>query len=208
MRRALLFVFAGSLTVLAACSPETSGTASPASTPAPSTSANTSRQVPGPGVPKVEVPIDIARFRSAPCSALTDSQATEIFGRSVPPRPDLNAPAGPACGWDPADGSGASLNVIFSPVTDNRGLTGVYAAKGTSYKFFVPVDPIGGYPAVLYGSSDSRSEGICSMAIGTSDRSTVDLTVTQTYQKEGTQDPCLAAQTVASKIVTSLKGGS
>lgn len=207
MHRALVIVFAGSLTVLAACSSETSGTPSPASTPAPSTSVNTSQQVPGPGVPKVDVPIDIERFRSAPCLALTDSQATEIFGRSVPPRPDVNAPAGPSCGWDPADGSGASVNVIFSKVREELGLTGVYAAKGTSYKFFEPVAPIEGYPAVLYGSTDSRSEGICSMAIGTSDRSTVDLGVTQNYQKNGTQDPCLAAQTVASKIVTSLKAG-
>lgn len=205
MRRVLLLACVGSL-VLSACSPETSGTASPANTPSSPEAPGTGQEVPGPGVPKVENPIDTTRFASEPCSALTNSQVNDVFGRSVTPKPDLKAPAGPTCGWDPADGSGASVNVIFATV-DDLGLTGVYRARGTNYKLFEPLGPIEGYPAVIYGTSDYRSEGVCSLAIGTSDRSTVDLTVTQSRTKIGQIDPCQAAQTVASKVLTSLKRG-
>lgn len=207
MRRVLLLACVGSL-VLSACSPETSGTASPVNTPSSAETSGTSADVPGPGVPKVESPIDTAPFTSEPCSALTDSQVTEVFGGPVTPKPDLNAPAGPTCGWDPADGSGASVHVIFSPPDDNLGLTGVYRARGTNYKLFEPLAPIDGFPAVVYGTSDLRSQGVCSVAIGTSDHATVDLTVTQTRAKVGKADPCQAAQTVAAKVISSLKGGN
>ncbi len=100
------------------------------------------------------------------------------------------------------------MNVIFSTAADNLGLTGVYRARGTNYKLFEPVESIGGYPAVIYGTSDFRSKGICSLAVGTSDRATVDLTITQSYAKAGKADPCQAAQTVASKVISSLKEGN
>jgi hypothetical protein len=138
---------------------------------------------------------------------LSESQVSEIFGAPVTPKADPNAPAGPSCGWDPADGSGASVNVIFATV-DDLGLTGVYRARGTNYKLFEPLEPIEGYPAVIYGTSDFRSKGLCSLAVGTSDRSTVDLTITQSRANVGKADPCQAAQTVASKVLTSLKGGN
>jgi hypothetical protein len=136
---------------------------------------------------------------------LSDSQVADVFGRLVTPKPDPKAPAGPACSWDPADGSGASVNVIFSKTTDDLGLTGVYRARGTNYKLFQPLAAIEGYPAVIYGTSDFRSRGVCSLAVGTSDRSTVDLTVTQSRANVGKKDPCEAAQTVASKVLVSLK---
>jgi hypothetical protein len=84
----------------------------------------------------------------------------------------------------------------------------VYEAKGTAYKLFEVVEPVGGHPAVVYGTSDFRSKGICSIAIGTTDRSTVDITITQSREKIGKSDPCVAAQTVGSKIVATLQGGN
>ncbi|MET8851162.1 DUF3558 domain-containing protein [Amycolatopsis sp. NPDC004625] len=193
---------------LAACSPETPGTASPVSTPRTAETSALDDQVPGPGVPKVERPLDVAKFASAPCSALTDSQVSEVFGQVIAAKPDPRAPAGPTCSWDPADGSGASVNLIFSTAGDNLGLTGVYRARETSYKLFEPLPPISGYPAVIYGTSDFRAKGNCSLAVGTSDRSTVDLTITQSHTKVGNADPCQAAQAVAAKVISSLKGGN
>ena len=84
----------------------------------------------------------------------------------------------------------------------------MYEAKGTAYKLFEVVEPIDGYPAVVYGTSDFRTKGICSIAVGTSDRSTVDITVTQSRGKVGKSDPCTAAQSVGSQVVTTLKGGN
>ncbi|MFJ7210539.1 DUF3558 domain-containing protein [Amycolatopsis sp. NPDC098790] len=192
---------------LVACSPQTSGTESPANTPSSPAGSDTEQQVPGPGVPKVDTPIDTGRFESAPCSALTDAQATELFGGQFVAKPDPQAPAGPTCNWTPADLTGASLNVIFSKV-DRLGLTSVYQAKGTTYKLFEVLAPIADHPAVAYGTSDFRATGVCSIAVGTSDRSTVDITVTQSRGNIGKNDPCVAAQTVGSKVLATLKGGS
>ncbi|WP_086678354.1 DUF3558 domain-containing protein [Amycolatopsis pretoriensis] len=192
---------------LVACSPQTSGKASPVNTPSSTGGPGTEQQVPGSGVPKVDTPIDTSRFESAPCSALTDAQVTELFGGQSTAKPELQAPAGPTCGWTPADLTGANINVIFSTV-DRLGLTSVYQAKGTTYKLFEVLAPIAGHPAVAYGTSDFRATGVCSIAVGTSDRSTVDITVTQSRGNVGKSDPCVAAQTVGSKVLATLLEGS
>ncbi|MGW3993391.1 DUF3558 domain-containing protein [Amycolatopsis sp. NPDC004772] len=190
-----------------ACSPQTTGTASPASTPSSPGRPNTEQQVPGPGVPKVETPLNTKSFESAPCSALTEVQANEIFGGRSTSKPDTQAPAGPTCTWTPADLTGATINLIFSTV-DQLGLTSIYQAKGSEYKFFQPLEPISGYPAAAYGTSDFRSDGICSIAIGTSDHSTLDITITQSRGNIGKTDPCAAASTVGSKVLATLREGS
>jgi hypothetical protein len=207
VRRILALSCVG-LMSLVACSPQTSGTASPANTPSsPGTSSSEQTQVPGPGVPKVATPIDTSRYESTPCSALTEGQTTEVFGGRSTAKPDPQAPAGPTCSWTPEDLTGANVNVIFSKV-DRLGLTSVYQAKGTTYKLFEVLEPIVGHPAVVYGTSDFRATGVCSIAVGTTDRSTVDITVTQSRGNVGQGDPCTAAQTVASKVLTTLQGGS
>ncbi|MEA5361918.1 DUF3558 domain-containing protein [Amycolatopsis sp., V23-08] len=206
MRRIIFPVCIG-FVALTACSPETSGVASPANTPSSPSVSNTSPEVPGPGVPKVGSPIDTDQFASAPCTAMTESQVTELFGRSVTPKPDLQGPAGPTCTWDPADGSGASVNLIFSKV-DRLGLTSVYQAKGSTYKFFEVLEPVGDYPAVAYGTADHRADGVCSIAVGTSDHNTLDIAVTQSREKIGNSDPCAVAQTVGSKVLATVKGGN
>ncbi|SFW90393.1 Protein of unknown function [Amycolatopsis australiensis] len=185
----------------------TSGTAAPAATPSLPSPSGASQEVPGPGVPKVAVPLDTDRFKSAPCSALTAAQVTELFGREITAKPDIEGPGGPGCSWDPVDGSRASVNVLFTTV-DDLGLTSVYREQGKAYKFFQPLDPVDGYPVVAYGTSDARSTGRCSVAVGTSDRSTVDITIFQSQAKIGTTDPCQVARTVAEKVVASLKGTS
>lgn len=206
MRRILALSCVG-LMSLVACSPQTSGTASPANSPSSPAGSATEQQVPGPGVPKVDTPINTSRFESAPCSALTDAQTTEVFGGQSTAKPDPKAPAGPTCSWTPADLTGANINVIFSTV-DKLGLTSVYQAKDTTYKLFEVLNPIAGHPAVAYGTSDFRATGVCSIAIGTSDRSTVDITVTQSRGNIGKSDPCVAAQNIGSKVLATLQEGS
>ncbi|MFT7869252.1 MULTISPECIES: DUF3558 domain-containing protein [Amycolatopsis] len=192
---------------ITACSPQTTGTASPVNTSSSPGRPNTAQQVPGPGVPKVETPIDTERFRSAPCSTLTEDQAAEVFGGASTAKPDAQAPAGPTCTWAPVDLTGATVNLIFSTV-DQLGLTSVYQAKDSTYKLFQPLESIGDYPVVAYGTSDQRTDGICSIAIGTSDHSTVDITVTQSRGNIGKVDPCAAARTVGSKVLATLREGS
>ena len=211
MRRPLAIVVGGVVLTVAACTTTTSGTPGAASgvvsTNQPGNPQATSGQVPGPGVPKVDNPIDTARFQQAPCNSLTASQVTELLGNDANAKPDLNAPAGPTCDWHPGGTSHATIHVIFGTV-DNLGMTSVYRAKGTTYKLFEVLAPIDGYPVVAYGTSDMRStDGICAVAVGTSDRSTMDVAISQSEENVGKKDPCDAARTIASKVLDNVRKG-
>ncbi|MEV7091866.1 DUF3558 domain-containing protein [Amycolatopsis sp. NPDC051045] len=201
MRRVLTSICAP-LLLLSACTTTTDGTASPSDSSSAGTSAPTA-QLPGPGVPKVEAPIDIGRFKQAPCDSLSISQITELLGTAVTPKTDLNAPGGPSCSIHPPQVTQAAVLVIFNNV-DNRGLTGVYQAQ---YKFFLPLEPVDGYPVVAYGLADDRaSRGSCQIAIGTSDEQTVDIGVTQSEDNIDRKDPCEAARGVASYVLGNVRG--
>ncbi|WP_290051302.1 DUF3558 domain-containing protein [Amycolatopsis solani] len=203
MRRILIALGASAL-LLNACTTSTGGTASPtvSNSDQPSTLPSTSG-LPGPGVPKVQTPIDVARFKQSPCDALTADQVSELLGQGVTPQADLEAPAGPSCSANPPQVTQASVLVIFTNVS-NRGLTGVYEAK---YRFFLPLAPVDGYPAVAYGLADDRAgRGRCQIAIGTSDTQTVDIAVGQSEANIGKKDPCEAARDVASLVLGNLRG--
>ncbi len=93
--------------------------------------------------------------------------------------------------------------MIFNNV-DDRGLTGVYQAQ---YSFFLPLKPVDGYPVAAYGLTDERtSRGGCQIAVGTSDKQTVDIGVTQSEENIGHKDPCEAARGVASYVLSNLRG--
>ncbi|WP_211226880.1 DUF3558 domain-containing protein [Amycolatopsis benzoatilytica] len=208
MKRVLSVLACAALAGLAGCSGTTGGAAGPARTPgqsAPSAAPTSAAadQVPGPGVPKVENPIDTDKFKKAPCDTLTPAQADSLVGKGVTPKTDLKAPAGPACAWH----SQAHIIVVF-PNVDNLGLTSVYRAKGTTYPLFMPLDPIDGYPIVAYGQVDERaSEGRCDVEFGTSDREGVVVSISQSPEKKGSQDPCQSARSVAQMVLGNLKGG-
>jgi hypothetical protein len=198
MRRAIILL-SMSLLTLTACTSKNDGTPS-ASTNTPSPS----DQVPGPGVPKVERPIDITRFKQAPCDALTAAQVTELLGSGVTPKPEVKGEAGPQCRWDSPKVSQAGVGVIFTSV-DNRGITRVYDAQGKEYPFFRPLEPIDGYPVAAYDASgDQTSHGNCTVALGTSDHQTVDIDVTLSAENVG-KDPCAAARGVAAQVLGNLR---
>ncbi|WP_370970333.1 DUF3558 domain-containing protein [Amycolatopsis sp. cg9] len=191
----------------AACSTTNPGTPSASSpTPSASHSSGSSSAVPGPGVPKVEHPIDVTRFKQAPCDALTDSQIAELLGSNVSGKPDLQAPAGPTCSWDSADVSQAGVGVIFMSA-DQLGLTSVYEAKDKQYQFFQPLEAINGFPLVAYGVNDERtSRGRCAVAVGVSDIQAVDIHVAQSESNIGKKDPCVAAHDIATQVLGNLRG--
>jgi Protein of unknown function (DUF3558) len=201
MRRVLALLCAP-LLLLSACTTTNNGTASPSGssltgTPVPAA------PLPGPGIPKVEKPIGIGRFKQAPCDSLTPLQINELLGAGIAPKTELDAPGGPSCSVHPPQITQASVLVVFNNV-DNRGLTGVYQAQ---YKFFLPLNPVDGYPVVAYGLADDRaSRGSCQIAIGTSDDQTVDIGVTQSEENVGKKDPCEAARGVASYVLSNLRG--
>lgn len=206
MKRGLPVLACAALVGLSGCSSTTDGHAGATASPSwPSSPASAgAAQVPGPGVPKVENPLDTTRFKAAPCDTLTQAQAEDLVGAGIAPKADLNAPAGPSCAWH----SRAHIIVTFSNV-DNLGLTSYYRAKGSVYPFFLPLAPIDGYPVVAYGQIDLRaSKAQCNVALGTSDRDTVAISVTQSPEKRGTNgDACESAHQVAGLVLGNLEGG-
>lgn len=207
MRRTIVLLGA-SVLALAGCTTENNGTPSTsAGTPSQTLPSGPADEVPGPGVPRVESPIDITHFQQAPCDSLTTTQVSELLGSGVTPKPDLNSPAGPSCIWNTPRISQAGAHVTFTNV-DKLGLTSIYRAQGKKYPFFVQMDPIDGYPIVAYGVADERSNrGRCTVALGTSDTQVADINIAQSEENIGKKDPCAAAHDVAAKVLGNLKAG-
>jgi hypothetical protein len=174
-------------------------------TSAPASSANGGESLPAHGAPKVEVPLDRATFEQTPCDSLTSSQLTELFGVAVRGEPDPRETVGPTCNWHDDD-STASVGVMYTKDgLRPDGVSGLYAQKDT-LDFFQPMASIQGYPVVAYSSSDGRADGYCQVAIGTSDRSAMDIGITQSQQNVGKTDPCEAAHGVAEMVIGNIVG--
>jgi hypothetical protein len=200
MRRSLA-LFGASLLLLTACSNPKTGTASPATT-----SSSQTNGLPGPGVPKVETPLDTSRFKRTPCEALTTEEATTLLGSGTTAKEELGAPGGPTCNWQPSGTSQATVGVIFNKV-NQAGLTAIYEQQGSTFRLFMPVDPVEGLPAVAYGLKDERvTGGRCAIAVGTSDHEMIDVSIAQSEANVGKSDPCAAAHGVAEKVVENIKG--
>jgi len=208
MRRTILLISAVTLT-LSACSPSTKdGTPKPTGDATSSPPSNAAGQLPGPGVPKVDTPIDLAQLKQAPCNALTLTQAKEILGPQVETKEELDGSAGPSCLWVPPSATRPTVNVLFSKSPD-RGMTSVYEAKGATYELFEPLEAIDGYPVTAYGTKDERaSRGKCSVALGTSDNETIDIVLEQSEANIGKKDPCDAAREAAVRVLATVRGGN
>lgn len=203
MTRRTIVVLGAAALVLSACSTPEDGTPTPtggATSPVPSSSAG---QNPGPDVPKVSEPVDLAKFRAAPCDALTSTQAQDLIGPKVEATP-RNESAGPACEWSTPGTSRPTVNVIFGKGPDG-GTAAVYAAKGKAYKLVEPLEPIEGYPVTAYGVIDRRAEGGCNVALGTSDTESITVTAEQSEGNIGKKDPCDAARLAAISVLATLR---
>ena len=195
------------LFALAACSSPTAGQAGPAPSASQSAPSTATGQLPGPGVPKVENPIDTAQVAKNPCGALTDDQVKGLFGYQLQGQPDPKSPVGPACSWDgDAEHGYPRVGLVITNV-DKQGLTSVYANKGTGYKTFQPQPPVSGYPAVAYDVSATPPPGECNLAIGVSDSQAIDLVVRQQKARIGSKDPCESGHEVAVMIIGNIRGG-
>lgn len=207
MRRRTLTLICFSLLALASgCTDKTNGTASPSGdSSAPPSPESSSATVPGPGVPKVETPLDVSRFQQSPCDSLTSAESQELLGPDVVANPVVDDPAGPTCNWDVPAVSQAGVGVTYFKKTQ-LGLTGIYQSKGTAYPFFEPLDPIDGYPTVAFGTVDERNtKGRCLLALGTSDTQQVNISVSLSEGNIGKKDPCAAAHDVAVKVLANLR---
>ncbi|MBN6036199.1 DUF3558 domain-containing protein [Amycolatopsis sp. 195334CR] len=160
---------------------------------------------PGHGAPKVDNPLDTSGPEAQPCENLTDAQVTGLLGADINETRDDRS--GPGCRWHSYGSQAASVSVNFPKVTDN-GLTAIYgAAKSQQYKFFKEMSPVRGYPAVAWDTTDeTMTRGECHVAVGTSDRSTVEAAVSLSQKNVGTKDPCAAAHQVLDLVIGNIQG--
>ncbi|WET79536.1 DUF3558 domain-containing protein [Amycolatopsis sp. QT-25] len=181
------------------CSDQKPGTPTPVPSPTPP-----SAQLPRDGAPAVTDPIkNTSGAETDPCSAVKTAQVEE-FGGKVEKTVTDNGGLGKNCGWIFEEGPS---NVNAGMVVGNKeGLSSLYAKNAHGdFATFKPVDPIEGYPAVIYGTTGGR-EGFCNLAVGLRD-DLVYTVVPQLYSGNPmVNDPCGLATKVAAAAIKNLKG--
>ncbi|MFI9380263.1 DUF3558 domain-containing protein [Kutzneria sp. NPDC052558] len=199
-QRLMVLLAAASVTMtVAGCSPTpVGGTGTPTNTNTSSTSS-----LPA-GTPNVAHPLDSARFQKAPCSVLTSAQLGQLnittTGGKV-----IDDPLGPHCGWADTGPSHLGLSIIF--LTSGSGLASIYSQKDT-YKAFVPLSDIAGYPAVIAMTDDTRSQGTCEVSVGLTNQLAIDVMGAMNSGGPDGSNPCPRVQAIATAMVTTIKGGS
>lgn len=184
------------LVTSAGCSP-VSGTPSPTTT--------TSNK---PAAPRVEHPLDTAKFQAAPCTMLTAAQVAP-YGITTPGKVNNSSKAlGPGCIWQNPDNA-QSFEVQF--ITANTaGLTALYINKdiivnGGGYWVATTIQ---GYPGVFNSSLDDRKTGDCSLAVGVTDALTYNVAVATDKTTPQYSDPCGMTTKIADTVLTTLRGGA
>ena len=185
--------------LLAGCSTQTPGTASPA----PSAPASSGAPV-NPDVPKVAAPLDVSKYTAKPCDIVPSSTLSSLRFTD-PGDPQLRdngyGQAGPGCSWK-ISGEGVSMQVIIGTGNRDRGaggLKGWYGAhESGQFPFLEKAPDVEGYPAIYIDKHDRRPMGNCSLEVGVAD----DLAVgVYAGGYEGQQDSCAAAQKVAATVL-------
>lgn len=152
------------------------------------------------GAPSVPHPVDVAPFKTNPCSMLTLSQLNQLGITGKPHKARKGAI--PVCTWDNGIGKpSASVGVIPNP----DGLSAIYKEdkQRGKFEYFKPVDPINGFPAVIALIDDGRKSGDCSYDIGLNNADDALVVVSV----PGSPHPCQDALQVAKDVTLTAKGG-
>ncbi|QUQ72034.1 hypothetical protein JJ691_98210 [Kutzneria sp. CA-103260] len=121
---------------------------------------------------------------------------------------------GPACDWHDTSAVPTPISVGSGFISKSTGgLSSLYVQAESLKKnggYFEPIDPIQGYPVVLYSLVDDRKaklNAVCNLGVGVSDalQFTVTVSVTNPSQQH---DPCTIAKTAADMEITTIKGGA
>lgn len=201
--RMLTTVLAGlaAASLLAGCSDETSG--APGREPRP-TQGQTSG-LPHSGAPKVDNPIDTAKFEADPCSVITKQQLSGagITLEKVDPQPDESF--GPQCSWYPPFEWGGFSGAFLTANTEGLSVQYEKNAAG-EWKYFEPLT-VEGYPAVFNGQADHRKSGKCSINVGLRDDLTYILSLTADQEGPYYKNPCDGAKKLAAMAIQTMKAG-
>ncbi|AGM10529.1 DUF3558 domain-containing protein [Amycolatopsis keratiniphila] len=176
----------------------------PGNTGTPAPTAPSSSTLPSDGAPSVTDPItDTSAVETDPCRAIPTAQVEEVGGKVESSRLDKMA-LGNGCTWLFA---GSPSNVNAGLVTGNKdGLSSLYAQhKSGGLTTFKPVDPIEGYPAVIYANG-GEDEGTCTLAVGIRNDLVYTVIPRLSMRHPGFSDACGMATKVATAAIKNFKG--
>jgi hypothetical protein len=191
--------------IVASCTTTSQGEPISATTSGVSTT-NGENDLPSHGAPKVNNPLNTARFQQDPCSALTASQAEDELNLPPSGKPEEIA-LGKGCEWFNPDTRG-QVNIGFLTAND-RGLSGFYAANQRGeYPYFTKLGNIEGYPAIASDIEDRRPMGECIVVVGVTDQLAVQISLHLSQANVGKKEPCKYATEVAGKALRTMKKGA
>ncbi|MBB5853863.1 DUF3558 domain-containing protein [Amycolatopsis umgeniensis] len=179
------------------CSEQKTGKPSP-------TNAPSSAALPSDGAPAVTNPIaNTAAIETDPCTAVPAAEIETIGGKIDGSRIEPMT-MGKGCTWSFADGP-STVNAGL--VTGNKqGLSTLYAQKARGgLTTFKPVDPIDGYPAVIYANG-GEGKGTCTLAVGVRDDLVYTVIPLLSSDHPMLADPCGMATKIAAAAIKNLKG--
>lgn len=182
--------------MLAACSDN------PGNTPTTTAPPVTTPSLPDSGAPKVENPLDTARFETEPCS-VSPLAALEKAGmefRKAEEEPGFTA--GPRCKWFYRQDRYGVISGTFTAISD-RGLSDLYDQRD-EWAYFQELT-IAGYPAVMYDGIERRDTGDCPLAVGIRDDQTYDITASLDTQHPNRKDPCKVAKAFVEIALKTMK---
>ncbi|KFZ83685.1 hypothetical protein ED92_07210 [Amycolatopsis sp. MJM2582] len=145
---------------------------------------------PSAGAPAVTDPItNTSAVESDPCAAIPAAEIEAIAGKVKRTRAE-DTTSGAACTW------------VFG---NKDGLGALYTQHASgSLTTFKPVDPIEGYPAVVYANG-GEGKGNRTLTVGVRDDLVYNLTPRLSSERPSYSDPCGLAVKVAAAAIKNLK---
>ncbi|WP_082468990.1 DUF3558 domain-containing protein [Sciscionella sediminilitoris] len=185
------------------CSSATAGKPGADGSSPPSSGNGGQATLPHDGAPKVPNPVDVSKFKSAPCNVLTASQL-QTLGVQGRTKSEPHGSTGPQCTWGNGGAEGVQVNLTFIP--NSGGLSDLYnmSKKKGYYSRFEPQSPVNGFPSVLIEDDKTQvSSGSCSYALGMNDHDAVNVLI----QEPPGGNPCDDTKQVALSATKTMKNG-
>ncbi len=209
LTRGLTTLTAGFATIalFAGCSEQSSGDPGPTLGSPAGESQSPGSGLPDSGAPKVENPIDTARFEAKPCSVASRAQLKKAGYEFDDAEPRPGNSTGSECKWTFAE-SGQGIVAGTFVTLGGRGLSDLYDQRDTSYRaLFEEVPSVAGYPAVIYNTVDARPSGLCTVSVGVRDDLTYEIAASLISGHPNYADSCKVALEIAEIAVETMKKG-
>ncbi len=201
MRRTTIITVTLAATALlaTACNSGTTGTGTTTTSEAATSSADLN------GAPHVSNPLNVAKYETHQCSVLTSAQLQALhIGTDSKAETTDQALSGPSCVWSSISDTTAT-GATFVIATNGSGLSSLYAQR-SSLPLFDVISDIDGYPAVIFGLADQRSQGTCSIAAGASDQVAIGFAVSINDPAQESAS-CSVAEQGLQQIIENIKNG-